>query len=161
MWQTWLASAWLSLNCPDAMSPLFKKRKREKKKSQRKISCRLLCFANTGLFSRPLSAPGEAGDENGSFVPFPGAQLQRKCGSGNPPLHEGGRDRAVATVCGRSYINTACVDNAAGRMGAEVHKDFVVLAAKLKCCSCKQAVRLMAGRGRGGGCEWPCCPGSD
>lgn len=36
-----------------------------------------------------------------------------RCTSG-----EGGRDRAVA-VCGRSYINTACVDNAAGRMGAE------------------------------------------
>lgn len=35
-----------------------------------------------------------------------------RCTSG-----EGGRDRAVA-VCGRSYINTACVDNAAGRMGA-------------------------------------------
>lgn len=40
---------------------------------------------------------------------------------------KGGRDRAV-TVCGRSYINTACADNAAGRMGTETQKDFAVLA---------------------------------
>jgi len=45
--------------------------------SWRKIPCRLLCFANTALFSRPVPPlPGEAGDQNGSFVPVPGAQPQ-------------------------------------------------------------------------------------
>lgn len=81
-----------------------------------------------------------------------------RCTSG-----KGGRDRAVA-VCGRSYINMAGVDNATGRMGAEARKEFVVLATKLlRCSSCgsKRTAKLVGGRVRGGGCEWPCCPGSD
>lgn len=167
----WLAGAWLFLNCPDAVSPLFKKRKRARKKkptskSQRKISCRLLCFANTGLFSRPLP-PLPARLEMKMAPLF--LSLGPNCSESAAPETlrctggEGGRDRAVA-VCGRSYINTACVDNAAGRMGAEAQKDFAVLAMKLlrrSSCGSKRAAKPAGGRGRGGGCEWPCRPGSD
>lgn len=102
------------------------KRGRERKKtpiskSQRKISSRLLSFANTGLFSRPLS-PLPARLEMKMAPLF--LSLGPNCSESAAPetlcctSGEGGRDRAVA-VCGRSYINTACVDNAAGRMGAE------------------------------------------
>lgn len=122
----WLASAWLFLNCPDAVSPLFKKRKRERKKTPNleKPEENFLpdcCFANTGLFSRPLP-PLPARLEMKMAPLF--LSLGPNCSESAAPetlrctSGEGGRDRAVA-VCGRSYINTACVDNAAGRMGAE------------------------------------------
>lgn len=106
--------AWLFLNCPDAVPALFKKRMREKKnpasKSQRKISCRLSCFANTGLFSCPLP-PLPTRLEMKMAPLF--LSLGPNCSESAAPetLHctsgEGGRDRAV-TVCGRSCINTAC-----------------------------------------------------
>lgn len=112
-WQMWLARTWLFLNCPDAVSALFKKRKRERNKpnlekpEENFLPVVVFCKHCSFLLPSP-STPNEAGDENGSFVPFPGAQLQRKRGSRDSPVHEsqGGRARAV-TVCGRSSMNTA------------------------------------------------------
>lgn len=53
------------------------------------------------------SSPGEAGDQNGSFVPVPGAQLQGESGSGNTALHARcGWEGPALSPCGRSYINT-------------------------------------------------------
>lgn len=85
--------AWLFLNCPDAVPALFKKMKRERKKPNlekpEENFLLIVVFCKHWSFLLPSpSTPNEAGDENGSFVPFPGAQLQRKCGSGNSPLHE-------------------------------------------------------------------------
>lgn len=85
--------AWLFLNCPDAVPALFKKMKRERKKPNlekpEENFLLIVVFCKHWSFLLPSpSTPNEAGDENGSFVPFPGAQLQRKCGSGNSPLHK-------------------------------------------------------------------------
>lgn len=93
----WLARAWLFLNCPDAVPALFKKRKRERNKPNLKKAeenfLPIIVFCKHCSFLLPSpSAPDEAGDENGSFVPFPGAQLQRKCGSGNSRAREPGRE---------------------------------------------------------------------
>lgn len=76
------------LNSPDAVPALFKKRKRERNKpnlekpEENFLPIVVFCKHCSFLLPSP-STPDEAGDENGSFVPFPGAQLQQKCGSGN------------------------------------------------------------------------------
>lgn len=83
----------VALNCPDAVPALFKKRKRERKKPNLKkpeenfLPIVVFCKHWSFLLPSP-STPNEAGDENGSFVPFPGAQLHQKCSSVNSPLHE-------------------------------------------------------------------------
>lgn len=82
------------LNCPDVASNLFKKRKRERKKTSlekpEENFLPIVVFCKHWSFLLPSSStPSEAGDENGSFVPFPGAQLQQKCSSVNSTARRG------------------------------------------------------------------------
>lgn len=89
-----------------------------------------MCPANTALFlSRPLpSSPGEAGAENGSFVPVPGAQLRgaerlrkhraaRAGRVGGTPLEVLQKPHAGCRS-GRSYTNTRLRELRAGSWGA-------------------------------------------
>lgn len=159
------AGAWLFLTVLTLPLPFFKKRNRKGKKPQTsktwgEASCRLLCIAHTGLFSHPL--PPLLARLEMKMAPLflslgpncseSAAPETLRCASG-----EGGRDRAVA-VCGRSYINTACVDNAAGRMGAGGLCGAGDEAVALR--GSEQAVRPMEGRGRGvSGCVLPAVTG--
>lgn len=102
---SWAREAYCGLQAPAAVvyTPAVmllllsfnKKRGRQRKRNglskQEENSLRLLCFANTALFSQPVPPlPGEAGDQNGSFVPVPGAQPQRKSSSGNSAARTAG-----------------------------------------------------------------------
>lgn len=118
----WLARAWSFLNCPDAVPALFKKRKRERKKPNLKkpeenfLPIVVFCKQWSFLLPSP-STPDEAGDENGSFVPFPGAQVQREC-SGNSSAGAARVGGTKLSPCAGGPAQTRPGDNAPSRMGA-------------------------------------------